>query len=230
MDSRHVAEAFVRVRVMEFVPKVSVVGVLAPPGQESVSIDKLNYVWSDLAGQQRFTSYNLSPDQTQAVLSGPSDALRIGLPLIQVEQTMRFPVGEHASVAEETLKTVSTRLGIQQFFNLGVKFVYNAQVLNNDARAFILRNLLQAGESDGLDRLKVGGGIWGGVKYVADAADREISVSIEPLHADDMKSLFVDVNAQFLGEIPLDEVKSRVGEINDYANNSVLQYLNSFAL
>ena len=43
------------------------------------------------------------------------------------------------------MKTIARNLGLTQFFNLGIKLVYNVPHPSNDARSFILNQLLSQG-------------------------------------------------------------------------------------
>lgn len=220
---------------MELIPKALVVGVFVPPampGQGQVTADKLNRIWSDVAPSHGYTQFQMSPDQSAANFLGASPEIGVTIqpPLLQVRDllgTSGRPLmpDDAASRAEEIIKTIARNLGVNQFFNLGIKIVYHAAHPANDARGFILNQILSHG-GEGLGDLSLGGDLWGGVKFVTAHPDGgEYTLQLEPVRADDLKSLFIDVDAQYPGPATPDAITARAREAHSYVTQNVNRFL-----
>jgi hypothetical protein len=217
---------------MELIPKFMVVGLFVPPpgtpGVPALTTDKLNRIWSEVAGTYGYTQLQMAPNGAAAQFLGATadEGVAIQPPLIQVRDLITMTTEQSAEKAEAVLKTISRVTGTSQFFNLGVKLVFNAPVGNNDARGFVVNKLLMNGEK--LEELGQGGTEWGGVKYVVTHPAGVYTVAIEPLQSDEMKSLFIDFDAQFPGPLAsLDAVSDRVAEARDYVTGTLNRFLDS---
>lgn len=213
---------------MELIPKALVTGVFAavnPDLAGQVTADKLNRIWSELAPQMRYRQFQLAPDGSAAQFLGATveEGATIQLPLIQVRSSIELSAEQAAEQAEMALKVIASHLGITQFFNLGIKHVYWATVESNDARAFVLNQILGRTEDD-LAELQQGGTLWAGVKYVAVTEESQYTTVIEPLQADN-RFLFVDLDAAFAGPVDLDRVTQRAKDAARYLTQSVKSYL-----
>jgi hypothetical protein len=218
---------------VELIPKVLVTGLFAavsPGSTGQVTPEKLNRIWSELAPQLKYRQFQLAPDGSAAQFTGAAaeDGASIQLPLIQIRSTIELDAARTAEQAEEAIKIIARHLGIGQFFNLGIKHVYWATLESNDARAFVLHQLLSKTEDD-LAELQQGGTLWGGVKYVALGGEGEglasqYTVVIEPLQADN-RYLFVDVDATFPGPADLDRITARAKDAERYLTQDVKAYL-----
>ncbi len=209
---------------MELIPKALVVGLFAatPPGVPDR--DRLNRVWAELSGRQDYRQFTVTGDGAQFVGASSDDAVVIQPPLLQVRSSARLGAQNAADEAQVAIKTVAKHMGWAQFFNLGIKHVYHATAPNNDARSFVLQQLLHADPSaHGV--LERGGSFWGGVKYGAPAPDNSsYTIVIEPLLANN-QFLFLDLDAQFPGPVDPDRITDKAGEAHDYAVNALRQYL-----
>lgn len=216
---------------MEFIPKALVVGVFAavqPSATPVVTQEKLNRIWAEVAPRQGYRQLQLAPDGSGAQFLGNSadDGTTIQLPLIQVRSTITTTAEKAVDEVQTTLKVIAKHLGLAQFFNLGVKHIYHAPISTNDARGFVLRNVLRKGEEDvgGLER---GGSFWAGLKFGAGAPDNsQFILTVEPWLADD-KFVFLDLDAQFPGVITLDQVKDMAKDAENYFSGPVRAYLDS---
>lgn len=213
---------------MEFIPRALVVGLFAAtqPGAAPVTEEKINRIWSEVAPRQAYRQLQMAPDGSGAQFVGktPSDGATIQLPLIQVRSNIETTAANSADEAQVTIRSIAKHLGLAQFFNLGIKLVYHAPVLTNDARGFLLNNVLRKG-SDELGMLERGGPFWAGVKYGAAAADNShYTLAIEPWLADD-KFLFIDLDVQYPGAITIDDIADRAGEAAEYLSGPVKEYL-----
>jgi hypothetical protein len=214
---------------MEFIPKALVTGVFAAvsPGLGGqVTADKLNRIWSELAPELQYRQMQLAPDGSAAQFLGATidDGATIQLPLIQVRGTIQLGATKAAEQAEMAIKVIARQLGITQFFNLGIKHVYWATVESNDARAFVLNQILGKTEDD-LAGLQQGAGtLWGGVKYVAASEESTYTTVIEPLQADN-RFLFIELDAAFPGPADLDKVTARGKDAERYLTQAVKPYL-----
>ena len=185
---------------MELIPRALVVGAFFPPpnvpGPGGLDSEKINRIWSELAPRHRFTQLQMTPDGTGANFLGPTpeDGLLIQFPLIQIRSSVQTTADEAGRNAQSILVVVARHVGAVELFNLAVRLVYSAPLPTNDARAFVLHQLLNNG-AEYLEQL--GGlpeGSWGGVKYVVPQADRQFTVVIEPSQVERMRSLYVDVD------------------------------------
>jgi hypothetical protein len=216
---------------VEFVPKALVVGVFAPVQPAATALvteEKINRVWAEVAPRQGYRQLQIAPDGSGAQFLGnsPEDGATIQPPLLQVRSSIETTATKAADEAQGTLRAIAKHLGLTQFFNLGVKHVYHAPIPTNDARGFVLRNLLQKTEDD-VGVLERGGSFWGGVKYGAPSPDgAQFVLTVEPWLADD-RFLFVDLDAQFPGLATLEGIKERAREAEEYLSGAVKEYLDS---
>ena len=218
---------------MELVPRALVIGVFIPPpgvpGAPAVGMDKINRIWSEVAPQYGYTQLQSAPDGAAAQFLGASADIGVTIqpPLIQVRDIIsNLDPADYADKAEQVIKAIARVLGTNQFFNLGVKHIYHAPLETNDARAFVHNKILRGQES--LANLELGGNIWSGVKHVVNHADGVYELAIEPLQSDDMKSLFLDLDAQFPGPLAnLGAITERARDAKDYLANHVVRYLES---
>lgn len=219
---------------MQLLPRALVVGGFvppSPPGQQQVTADRLNRIWSEVAPTHGFTQFQIAPDQSSANLLGasPDDGVTIQPPLIQVRSTIKTTAQQAADSTESIFSVILRHLGVTKFFNLGIRHVYNVPLPDNDARSFVLRRVLSRDEDD-LAELTAGSREpWGGVKYVIPLADRTYTVSIEPLQADQMRSIYLDLDTQFPGEAGIDSITGRARDARDYLTGPVDRYLDQLA-
>lgn len=219
------------VRIVQLIPKALVVGVFVPPagvpGASELTMDKLNRIWSEVAPEHGYVQLQSAPNGAAAQFLGTSPEIGVTIqpPLIQVRDLINLTPEQSAEKAEQVIKTIARVLGANQFFNLGVRHVYNVPLDNNDARGFVLNKML-AGESS-LEPLSLGGDAWGGVKAIVTSPSGSVYVlTVEPLQADEMKSLYVDLDAQFPGPLAsLDAIADRAGDAKSFLTNDVNRYL-----
>jgi hypothetical protein len=217
---------------MDLLPKFFVVGVLTPPvgvpgGPKPATPDKLTRIWAAISGTYSYRRFELSPDGTAASIFGAAeeDGVTIQPPLLQVRGNMTLTAMQSADQAMSILKIIAEHLGHDQFFNLGIKYVFHAPVPSKDARSFVLHQLLGKGEDD-VSGLQRGGEIWVGTKYVVNEPETQFTLLVEPLIADNT-FLFLDLDAQFPGPITLDLVKDRAEDAERYIMQTVGPYLDS---
>ncbi|HTX32259.1 MAG TPA: hypothetical protein VMD09_12830 [Solirubrobacteraceae bacterium] len=218
---------------MHLIPKALVVGVFIPPagvpGAPTVTADKINRIWSKVAPEHGYRQLQAAPDGSAAQFLGttPDTGVTIQPPLIQVRDLIGLDPGQSAESAAQVLKTIAQVLGTSQLFNLGVRHVYNVPIDNNDARGFVLERLL--GGADRFEELDLGGGLWGGTKIVTtDPTGSAYVLTVEPLQVDEMKSLYVDLDATFPGPLPsLDSVTDRAADARSFITENVNRYLDS---
>src|SRR6266540_581975 len=193
---------------MELIPKALVVGVFAavqPTAGQPVTSEKLNRIWAEVAPRHGYRQLQLAPDGSAAQFFGatPEDGATIQLPLIQVRESITYGASNAADEAQDILKAIATNLGINQFFNLGIKHIFHVTVADNDARGCVMRRLVGKEEAD-LERLQRGGSLWSGLKYGVTGADgAQYTLVVEPFLADN-RFIFVDLDAAFPGPVSLD--------------------------
>lgn len=216
---------------MDFIPKAMVVGIFAAvqagPTQ-TVTEEKLNRIWAEVAPRQGYRQLHLAGDGSGAQFLGATtdDGVTIQLPLIQVRATIGTTAGQVAGEIQSTFRTIAKHLGVAQFFNLGIKYVYHAPIATNDARGFVLQRLLRKSEGD-VGMLERGGGFWGGLKFGAGGPDgSQFVLVVEPWLADD-RFLYVDLDAQFPGALSIDAIKERAAEAEEYLGHGVREYLDT---
>jgi hypothetical protein len=219
---------------MQLIPKALVVGGLippAPPGQQQVTADRLNRIWSELAPTHGFIQLQMSPDQSGAEFVGraPENGVTIQPPLIQARAQIGSTAQQAADSALAIFAVILRHLGVQQLFNVGIRHVYNAPLPDNDARGFVLRRVLSATD-ERLSELATGStSLWGGVKYVVPLPDRQYTLTVEPLQLDEMRSLYIDLDAQFPGEASLDSITGRAADAQAYITSTVDRYLDQLS-
>lgn len=194
----------------------------------AITEEKLNRIWSEVAPRQRYRQLHLAGDGSGAQFLGATadDGVTIQLPLIQVRATITTSAAQVAGEVQTTLRTISKHLGVAQFFNLGVKYVYHAPIATNDARGFVLQRLLRKSEGD-VGMLERGGPFWGGLKFGASGPDgSQFILIIEPWLADD-RFLYIDLDSQFPGAISIDDIKERAAEAEEYLGHAVREYLDN---
>jgi hypothetical protein len=220
---------------MELVPKYSVIGVITPPlgvpgGPKAPTTDVLNRIWSEIGPQYGYRRLELSADGTAAQIVGATDedAVNIQPPLLQVLGSIKMTTQHSADQAYAILRVIAQHLGLTQFFNLGVKYIYHAPAPGKDGRAFVLHHLM--GKDDAaVAGLQRGGDLWTGVKYaVPDAEGNVFTLMVEPLIADNA-FLFLDLDAQFPSLISLDDLRERAQDAERYMQQTVGSYLDGLA-
>ncbi len=220
---------------MELVPKYSIFGVITPPlgvpgGPKAPTPDVLNRIWSEIGPQYGYRRLELSADGTAAQIVGASeeDAVNIQPPLLQVLGNIRMTAQHSADQAHAILKVITQHLGLTQFFNLGIKYIFHAPAPAKDGRVFVLHKLL--GKDDAaVAGLQRGGDLWTGVKYaVSDAEGNAFTLMVEPLIADNT-FLFLDLDAQFPGLMGLDDLRDRAQDAERYMQQTVSSYLDGLA-
>jgi hypothetical protein len=219
------------VRRMELIPKVLIVGaIMAPPpgvpGGPEVTMERLNRAWSEIAPKYGYRGLQVAPDGSGAQFIGSSadDAVILNPPLLQVRDIIGLGASHSASKAQDVIKTVGRHLGASQFVNLGVRHVYHAPAPERDARAFVMTRLLGK-DVDDLGELAGGGSAWVGLKVVTDVDNqRAFTLIIEPLVRDD-SLLFIDLDAQFPGQVDLDTIERRAQDAESYLSSAVNGWL-----
>lgn len=214
---------------VQLIPKMLIVGLFTPPpgvpGTPPLTADKLNRIWSEVAPTYGYRQLQALPDDAGAVFVGSqADAgVTIQPPLLQVRDPITMTAAQSAERAESVLKIAARHLGATQFFNLGIRHVYNVPIPDNDATGYVMRRILAKSEDD-LGELQVGGRLWAGVKYVASTEQVQYTLVIEPLQADN-SYLFLDLDAQFPGPTTLDAVTDRASDAEGYITHAVNAYL-----
>lgn len=217
---------------MELLPKAIVAGVYAavPPTAVSPTVteDRINRIWAEVAPRQGYRQLQIAPDGSSAQFIGTTgdDGVAIQLPVIQVRSAIEMTQEKAAESVQIVLKSVAKHLGLNQFFNLGIKHIYHAPVADRDARTFVQLRLLGKDEAS-LNRLLRGGDFWTGLKFGLNAPDGSLYVlTLEPWLADN-QAIFVDLDAQFPGLANLDSVSERAREAHEYARTAVKEYLDT---
>jgi hypothetical protein len=218
---------------MELIPRELVVGVLSPslPGTTQVNRAKINRAWTEITSTYPYRQLEISPDETAAQFLGASvdDGVSIGLPLVQVRDLILLSAGQSARKAVSILRVIARELELQQFFNLGIKHIYNAPAPNHDGRGFVLADVLGKTDDD-LAELSGGAeGIWGGIKLTIPLPEEEYgqpfyTLVIEPL-LEDPSLLYIDLDAQFPGPLDLDAIEDRADDAETYLTQTVNRYL-----
>jgi hypothetical protein len=191
-----------------------------------VTKEKINQIWAEVAPERGYTQLQAAPDGSQANFTGATadEGVTIQPPLIQFRSSIPITADRAAMDAESVMKTIARHLGVTQFFNLGIRHVYNVLVPDNDARAFVLGRILQKSPDD-VAELEMGqGSLSGGVKFVIQYDTTTYTLVIEPLFSD-MRHLYLDLDAQFPGPASLDDIASRARDAQAYVTQSVNRYL-----
>lgn len=219
---------------MDLIPKAMVVGVFvppAPPGQQQVSADRINRIWAELAPAHGFTSLQMAPDGSVANFVGRTgeDGITIQPPLIQIRSSIETSTSVAAETVESMVKVITRHLNAPQIFNVGIRHVYVAPLPDNDARGFVLHRLLRSDEQDLASLSGDPDHAWGGLKYLIPLADRQYTLVIEPSVLEEMRSLYIDLDAQFPGQAVPGAIAERAQEAQDYLTGVVNQYLDQRA-
>jgi hypothetical protein len=221
---------------MEFLPQTIVIGGFAVPREltigDKVPREKFTRIFSEMADAGlTYGAFNLLPDGSGVQINrAPDDFVVIQPPLIQMQRPLTALSTEAGAAQAQTVLRVATSvLGVGQIQNLGVRTVYNAPLVTNDAKAFMLHQVLSHG-GEHLDEMSLGGDLWGGVKIVTSGPMGEtFTVQIEPAVADGMKSLYIDVDAQFPGSYQPEHVVTKVAESRSFVEGKLRTYLDKLS-
>lgn len=223
-----------RVSLVEFIPQASVIGAfVVPPDLQQggrVPRAKLEKLWSEIGQTYKYTSFQFTPDEGGVQIQGskPGDLVNVQPPLIQIQTSLDDGSTTEAAArkAQEILGAVLRVFNVPQINNLGIRHVFTAPLPTNDARDFLLHKVLSFG-GENLEHLEMGAGdIWGGVKYVVPHSEGgHYTIQIEPLQADQMRSLFIDIDAQFVGAAAPTVVESRAADVSRYVAEHLGPYL-----
>jgi hypothetical protein len=178
-----------------------VVGLVPQPRQTqpgSFTKEELQRVFVDVTRSYAYAQFAFLPiDGGAQLLNSPDDRVLIQPMLFQVVTEVDLTAERARQKASDVLSTISGRLGVDGFFQTGIKVV--ARVLapgqNPDARAFVSDQLMGTGRAEELGPTFFGGG----VKYRSfkEAEGCEENLLIEPLVADtENKHLWVDYDVQ----------------------------------
>lgn len=222
---------------MEFIPQIMVTGGFVLPVEiqtgGTVGEDKLVAIYGEVrqAGFQ-YQNFQLDPNGAGAMMQGTpaGEQVTVRPPLVQVQSVLREgTVDTAARKATEIAKVITRVLGVAQLQQLGIRVVYHAPLPANDAKEFILNRVLTGGNEHVSD-LSLGGGLWGGVKYVVSTPDNEtMTLGLEPAMADDMKSLYIEIDAQFPGAHQPSAILEKAGQVRNYVHDRLGSYLDKIA-
>lgn len=211
-------------RGMDFIPQLMVTGGFVLPVEiqtgGTVGEEKLVSIYSEIrhAGFQ-YQSFQLDPNGAGAVMQGqpPGELVTIRPPLVQVQSALREGTVETAARKASEINAIVTRVfGAAQVMQLGIRVVYHAPLSTNDAKEFMLNRLLSWG-AEHIGDLSLGGDLWGGVKYVVGTPEGgTFTFNLEPSIADQMKSLYVEIDAQFPGAHQPSAILEKAGQVKDY--------------
>jgi hypothetical protein len=220
---------------MEFVPQMLVVGAIVfPPelAQEGrLPAGSLDRVWMELRNSGlKYGSFQLTPDESGATISGarPRDIVNLSPPLVQIQVPLDdgTSVDSGAKRARTVMEIAGRVFRVPKILNLAVRVFYQVPLPTNDARDLLLHRVLSRG-GENVDQLRLDQEIWAGTKFVIPHGSGQYTLNIEPLVADQMKSLFLDVEGSFPAPDGAEAVEARVDELGRYVNGNVNAYLNS---
>lgn len=218
---------------MELIPRAYISGMFTPPpnvpGGPSLTADAINRIWSEVGPPNGYTQFQTTPDYAAVNFLGPTPDMGVAIqpPLIQFRDPITMTAAQSAEKAQTVYKAIAKHLGVTQFFNLAVKHIYHSPAPRNDAKAFVLGRILAKSDAD-LGDLRMGGTIWGGVKFEALINSAVYTVLIEPLVADN-QMIFIDLDVQFPGEVDVGRVMERSREAEEYLTKAVNGYLDSLS-
>lgn len=219
---------------MEFLPRLLVLGGFVVPQELAVGGKvpraKFTRIYGELADAgYEYGTFNLLPDNSGAQMQSrrPDDMVLISPPLIQTSMPLAETTIDGAGTKAQTIfKIAANALAVPAVQNLGVRIVYDVPLHTNDAKEFILNRVLSHG-GEHQEELALGGEMWGGIKYVVVSPNGEAqhTIQIEPSVADNMRSLYVDVDTQFPGGYPVDAVATKVSTARSYVDEHICRYL-----
>lgn len=209
------------------IPKFFVAGLFMPPpfpGTDTVTKDKLNRIWADVSNLFPYQGIQFAPgfDGAQLIGAHPEEGVTIQPPLLQVRDLVDLAPEQSLDKARTVLKIIARHVGVAQFFNLGIKFVYHVPAPNGDARQFLHSFLLH--EPDQLAILAQGGSLWAGGKYVIEHPDLTHTVVVEPFQADN-RYVFIDLDTQWPGPFEPDQVQERGTEALRFLQQGVRAFI-----
>jgi hypothetical protein len=221
---------------MEFIPRLMVSAGLAMTRevQAGGQVDeaKLLSIYTRLRESGfSYGSFQLDPAGTGAVIQAQpaGETVTLRPPLVQVQSVLRDGTVELGARKAGTILAIAADvLGVAELQQLGVRVIYNAPLPTNDAKAFTLNQLMSVG-TDHVGDLTLGGEVWGGVKYVVGHADGQYTILIEPAVADAMRSLYIDIDAQFPGAHSPNSILEKASQVKGYANGRLGAYLDKIA-
>ncbi|MDQ3632700.1 MAG: hypothetical protein M3417_15815 [Actinomycetota bacterium] len=219
---------------MEFLPRAMIVGAFVVPKElqlgDQVPAEKYTRIFTEVASAGLdYGQFALLPDGAGVHIRGRrlEDSISVNPPLVQVQSSLVDTNAEGGATRAQTiLRAAASVLGVSEMQNLGIKVVYTVPLVTNDAKEFILHRVLSRGGEHQED-LSMGGDMWGGVKYVvtSDSGDATYTVQVEPSVADEMKSLYVDVDAQFPGLHKPGDIETKAAEVRSFVQGPLNGYL-----
>ncbi len=221
---------------MEFIPELMVTGGFMIPTELQtggrVGHEKFVSLYTEIrdAGYP-YQSFQLEADEAGATMQAqpPGEVVTIKPPLVQIQSPLREGTVETAGrKAQDIMELAAKVLGVGEVLTLGIRVIYNVPLASNDARDFLLNRVLSFG-GEHVDELRLGDDLWGGIKYVVTGPARQFTFQVEPAVADQMKSLYLEIDAQFPGSHAPGEVLALAGEVRDYVHNRVGSYLDKLA-
>jgi hypothetical protein len=211
---------------VELIPKALIIGVFAAVAPGTADVDKINRIWMQLSRRMGYRQLVQMSDGATFVGASGDDAFVIQPPLLQFRSTATMGVANAADDAKACLKAAAEQLGATQFANLGIRHVFHAPAPENEGRAFVQHQLLGK-TGDELAPLERGGSVWAGIKYGIEGADASVyTLVIEPFIADP-RFLFIDLDAQFPGQVDLDKITDRAADAERYVVDTVNPYLDN---
>jgi len=221
---------------MEFIPQMMVTGgFVVPPELQTggrVPEEKLVTIYSEIRESGfAYQAFQLDPDGSGAIMHAqpPGEVVTIRPPLVQVQSVLREGTIETGGRKAQDIASIVTRvLGAPLIGQLGIRVIYHAPLPSNDAKDFLLNRVLSFG-GEHLGDLSMGGDLWGGVKYVVAHPDGEYTLNIEPAVADQMRSLYIEIDAQFPGGHPPSAILDKAAQVKEYVTSRLGSYLDKIA-
>jgi hypothetical protein len=221
---------------MEFIPQLMVTGGYAVPPElqlgGTVDEDRLVAIYRQVRNAGfPYQGFQLDPNGAGAVIQGqpPGEMVTVRPPLIQVQSVlMEDTVDTGAHKAQEVAAVVTQILGVAQIAQLAIRVIYNAPLPSNDARDFMLNHLLSRG-GEHVQDLSLGGDLWGGVKFVVTHPEGQYTFNVEPSLADQMQSLYIEIDAQFPGTHAPSAIVEKAAQVRDYVSGQLGSYLDKIA-
>lgn len=222
---------------MEFIPQIMVTGgfVVTQEMQTggTVGEDKLVAVYTAIRESGfSYQGFQLDPQGGGAVMQSQpqGELVTIRPPLISVQSVLSGggTIETAGRKAQDIMSIITRVLSVGQIAQLGIRVIYNAPLPSNDAKEFLLNRVLSFG-GEHISDLSMGEDLWGGVKYVVTHTDGQFTFNIEPAVADQMRSLYIEMDAQFPGNHAPSAILEKAVQVREYVNGRLGSYLDKIS-
>lgn len=201
------------------------------PGAPQIDFERLTHVFNELARLHHYLGFQASGDGKSAQITGatPADVVAIQPPILQFQVADVVSPEKSAEQAQSVFQVLTKHLQIGQILQVSMKWLAQAPMSTAvPGKDFVIEKIFGKSPADFATlSLGVGGGTWVGAKFVAtdQAGTTTYASTVEPLIADELKSLYLETDATFLAGNLTTTISERALGVLQYLQESLKTYL-----